>query len=480
MNARTLFVGSCVALITSAFTFIIRGNILPLLGDEFDLSQTQLGLIAGGAFWGMFVSMLVGAPLCDGLGMKRILLIAWVCHMVGVFGTIFAPHGSLAFTVLFTSTFLAGCGNGLVEIAINPLAATLYPTEKTHYLNILHAWWPGGLILGGLASMLVGGGIVFSKRFTIPGLEFGWQAQMALILVPGIAYLLMFLPQAFPSTERVASGVSTGDMFREVFRPMFLLWCFCMLLTAATELGPNQWLESVMTRTAKVSGTLILVYTSGMMFVLRHFAGPLAHRMSPVGLLTGSAVLSCIGLYLLSTANDAYTAFGFATVFGLGVAYFWPTMLGVTAERFPKGGAFLLGLTGSMGNLSIALVLPVMGYVYDVYSVRNVPAEYADQVVVQEEASWALKLFGISEATKISSDNFEQLGTEGQAAVRKAEATGAAMAFRVVSILPAILFFIFGAIAIRDYQQGGYKAEILISKDEESELMSGGVQAPVE
>src|SRR6185312_10724105 len=152
MNARTLFVASCIALITSAFTFIIRGDILPDLGVDFGLSQENRGWIASGAFWGMAASMLFGAPLCDLLGMKRILFLAFTCHMVGVFGTIFAPHGDWAFRVLFASTFLAGCGNGFVEIAINPLAATLFPDKKTHYLNILHAWWPGGLVLGGLIA----------------------------------------------------------------------------------------------------------------------------------------------------------------------------------------------------------------------------------------------------------------------------------------------------------------------------------------
>ena len=479
MNKRTLFIGSCVALITSAFTFSIRTDILPLLGQDFDLSQTQLGMVAGGAFWGMFASMLIGAPICDGIGMKRILIVAWVCHMVGVFGTIFAPHGEWAFTVLFVSTFLAGCGNGLVEIAINPLAATLYPNEKTHYLNILHAWWPGGLILGGLLSMLIGNGIDFGT-FQTPGIGLSWQWQMALILVPGMAYLLMFLPQGFPPTERVASGVSTGEMFREVLRPMYLLWAFCMLLTAATELGPQQWQNSVMQRTAGVSGTLILVYTSGMMFVLRHFAGPLAHRLSPVGLLTGSATLAAIGLYLLSTATDAVTAFTYATVFGLGIAYFWPTMLGVTAERFPKGGAFLLGLTGSMGNLSIALILPIMGYIYDVYSVQNVPPDYAEQVIVVEEPSWALKLFGIEETKKVSAQRLEELPEDVRTVVVEAEARGAAMAFRLVSVLPTLLIFIFGAIAIRDRLRGGYRAEILISPREERELLAGGAEAPVE
>lgn len=480
MNSRVLFIASCVALITSAFTFIIRGDILPDLGKEFALSGEQLGWVAGGAFWGMFASMLIGAPLCDRLGMKLILLLAFVCHMAGVFGTIFAPHGDMAFKVLFLSTFLAGCGNGLVEVAINPLAATLYPTQKTHYLNVLHAWWPGGLILGGLIARGIGKGIDLGFA-SFAGLEVGWQGRMALIVVPGVIYFLMCLAQQFPETERVASGVSTAEMFKEIFRPLFVVWAICMLMTAATELGPQQWQESVMTRTTggKVSGTMILVYTSTLMFVLRHFAGPLAHAFSPVGLLTVSSVLAGVGLYLLSFADSAATAFGYATIFGLGIAYFWPTMLGVAAERFPKGGALAIGLMGSAGNLSIAMVLPFMGYTYDQFSVREVPAERAAAVVVEEEANWALKLFGVETTKKIDAAKAGALDDAGKADVARAEANGAKMAFRRVAYLPILLFLVFGAIVVYDKARGGYQAEVLIGRKEENELFAGGVQGSV-
>lgn len=481
MNARTLFVASCIALITSAFTFIIRGDILPDLGTAFGLTQEDRGWIASGAFWGMAVAMFLGAPLCDSLGMKRILFIAFVCHMAGVFGTIFAPKGEWAFMVLFGSTFVAGCGNGLVEIAINPLAATLFPDRKTHYLNVLHAWWPGGLILGGLIARSMGKGL--DLGFTkLDGLGFGWQALMALITVPGIIYFVLCMTQKFPETERVASGVSTGEMFRETYRPMFLLWAFCMLLTAATELGPQQWQESVITRitNGSFSGTTVLIYTSTLMFVLRHFAGPLAHALSPVGMLTISATLSGVGLYLLSTATTPLTVFAFATIFGFGIAYFWPTMLGVTAERFPRGGAWLLGLMGCVGNLSIAAVLPVMGYIYDRESVAAVPTDLRSTAIVAEDSNWVLKLAGIPTTEKIDGDAVKKLPPEQKTQIFDAEKEGAALAFRYVSALPLVLIVVFGLIALRDKASGGYRAEVLISREEEDELFAGGVQAPVE
>ena len=194
----------------------------------------------------------------------------------------------------------------------------------------------------------------------------------------------LFLLEPFPVTERVASGVSTGaDAAKKLCRPMFLLWAFCMMLTAATELAPQGMQSLVLEKTAGMNGTTILIYTSSMMFVLRHFAGPIAHRLSPVGMLTGSAVLSAIGLYALSFAYDFTTAIAAATIFGLGITYFWPTMLGVTAERFPRGGAFLLGLMGFVGNLSIAMVQPWMGRINDQITFAAIPAEFQNQIVVQ-------------------------------------------------------------------------------------------------
>jgi MFS family permease len=404
----------------------------------------------------------------------------------------------VAYWVLFAATFLVGSGNGLVEIAINPLAATLYPQQKTHYLNILHAWWPGGLIISGLlAQFLIGTDPVFGIA--------AWKIKMSLLLVPLAVYGLMTVGQKFPVTERVQADISTKTMFSETLRPMFILWAFCMLLTASTELGPNQWQNSVLTRTADVSGTLVFVYTSGLMFVMRFFAGPLAHRLSPIGMMTGSAMFAAAGLYWLSTVNAPVMAFVAATVFGIGIAYFWPTMLGVTAERFPKGGALLLGLMGSFGNLAIAFALPVMGGIYDSYTVASLPADLQQAqittpagasiplVVSEKEANWlptfiashiypagdrklnpdartlleaAQRTLKMSKEGTLPVDQQKELeyatallGKIDFRAVEDAEKMGAAYAFRWVAVLPCILIVIFGAIALTDRLRGGYKAE---------------------
>lgn len=473
INRRWLFVCSCVALITSAFTFVVRGDILQEMGNAFDLTQQQKGGIEGAVFVGMALSMLVGGFICDFLGMKRIMILAFGSHLVGSVATIFTPHSEFSYQWLFVASLLMGFGNGFTEVGINPLIATLYADKKTHYLNMLHAWWPGGLVIGGLSAQFV------IRRFFpegIAGLEL-WQTSLCLIALPAAAYGVMLIPAKFPLTERVESGVSTADMFKECLRPLFLIWGFCMLLTAATELGPQKWQESVMQSTAGISGTLILVYTSGMMFVLRHFAGPIAHKISPVGMMLGSAVLAGIGLFMLSYADSAVTAFGFATIFGLGIAYFWPTMLGVTAERFPKGGALALALMGSIGNLSISQVLPQMGHIVDTYAVHYVE-DNADKGLTP----MLLKTDAAGKYTGVDPAAVEKLPKDsaGRQLAAAAQSEGYRMAFRWVALLPAILIVIFSGIILYDRSRGGYKAEMLISRDEEDELFAGGVQGAVE
>src|SRR5215510_13939423 len=397
MNQRRLFVASCIALVATAMTFAIRGDIMGNLGQDFSLNKEQVGYIAGAAFWGFTISIFIGGQLCDWLGMSRLLALAFLCHMAGILLTIFAP----GFWLLWAATLIIGFGNGLIEAAINPLVATIYPDDKTNKLNALHVWFPGGIVIGGLVA------------YALSKSNLDWKIKMATILAPTLIYGVMFLGQKFPATERVQAGVSTGDMFKEVLRPMFLLLIFCMLLTASTELGPNQWIPNIMTKTlpdAASAGILVLVWINGLMAVGRWFAGPIVHRMSPIGLLIASAVFSAIGLFWLSGVQTPATAFAAATVFAIGICYFWPTMLGVTSERFPKGGAFLLGLMGAAGNLSVALVLPIMGRIYD----QNV-ASMGEQV-------------------------------------------GASQTLRSVTILPIILVVIFGAMFLRDRAAGGYKA----------------------
>jgi hypothetical protein len=255
--------------------------------------------------------------------------------------------------------FCVGLAHGLVEGVINPLIATIYHENKTGKLNILHAWWPGGIVIGGLLS------------FALAKMGVSWQIQWCLGLIPAAFYGFAILGAEFPKTERVASGVTAGSMIAASLNPLFLLFVATMAVTGATELGTGQWLDSVIKNTAGFSGILLLVYGSILMFAMRFFAGPIAHKLSPIGLLTLSAATASIGLYMLSITTSAALGFAAATVFYAGVCYFWPTMLAVVSERFPKTGALGMGLMGASGINGSAYFIGWMGGVYEKEGATN-------------------------------------------------------------------------------------------------------------
>lgn len=243
----------------------------------------------------------------------------------------------------------------------------------------------------------------------------------------------MALTAKFPPTERVAAGVSNKDMLKEVCKPMFLVWWVCMWLTASTELAPGTWVDAVLTRNVGLQGIYLLVYVSGLMFVMRHFAGSIAHKWSPVGLMWLSALLAGLGLLALSWANSPVTGILAATVWGVGVCYMWPTMLAVTSERFPKGGALLMGLMGTAGNLSIWLALPAIGRIFDHY--KNSAAVAAGTT--------------FDALSKLPADNPQLVSVLKVAS---------SYSFRWVAVLPAVLLLTFGFFFLRDKAAGGYKA----------------------
>ncbi|MFQ5807862.1 MAG: sugar MFS transporter, partial [Phycisphaerae bacterium] len=336
MSTGRLFVGSCFALTATSVCFGVVGASMGALKEQFILSNEQVGWIGGAALWGFTISIFVLGPLCDVLGMRNLLRFALLCHAVGTLLMIFAT----GFWMLFFGALILALGNGTVEAACNPLVATIYPYEKTKKLNQFHVWFPGGIVIGGVAAYLL----------DQVGLT-NWQVKLALILVPTVIYGLIFAGQKFPATERVQSGVSFGGMVQgALLRPLFLILLACMAITASLELGPNRWVPAVL-EAGGIPGILVLAYISGLMAVLRFFAGPVVYRLSPTGILVASAVLSGAGLYWLSFAETTVMAFLSATVFAVGVCYFWPTMLGVTSERVPKSGALGLALMGGMGML---------------------------------------------------------------------------------------------------------------------------------
>jgi MFS family permease len=369
MHQSRLFKASCVALIATAMSFAIRGDIMGDFERVFTLDKTQVGWISGAAFWGFGLSILFGGPLCDILGMGMLLRLAAIGHIGGTVLTIFAPN----FAFLFAATVIIGIANGLVEAAINPLVTTIYAKDKTAKLTALHAWFPGGIVIGGV--------LVFA--FTQIGL--GWQEKMLLMLVPSVIYALMFLREQFPATEREAAGVPFGQMFSETLRPLFVLIFLCMWLTAATELGPGQWVANifndVMHSDAKV-GILVLVWINGIMYAMRQFFGDISHRVSPVLLIACTAILAAAGLFLFGQASTPPIAFLAAALLAMGTAFWWPTMLGITSERFPKTGALGLAVIGAAGSFSTALAGPVMGWINDTYGAARVLPTWAILPVV--------------------------------------------------------------------------------------------------
>ena len=481
-NASRLFLGSCVALIATSVAFATIGAVMFALKGEFGLNNAQVGWIGGAALWGFAVSQLVFSPFCDTLGMRFLVRMAFVGHLAGSLIMIFAG----GFATLFAGALVISMANGLVEAACNPLVASLYPDNKTVKLNQFHVWFPGGIVLGGLASFgLDGAGIT------------SWQIKVALILIPTVAYGVLLLGQRFPATEGVRSGVSMGEMFRATLTtPLMLLMLLCMAMTASIELGPGRWIPAVL-EAGGMAGILVLVYVNGIMAVMRYWAGPVVHRLSPTGILLASAVISGAGLLWLSFGGSLASVFASATVFAVGVCYFWPTMLGFVSERVPRSGALGLGLMGTMGMAVVGLATsPLMGGIADRVTHEELDQDRAFVVLVsavealQSEASGAPGPEGddLRSARDLATGVLETFNEEGalpeletagamrafiesgsaSPAVEQArellgpaENEGGLVSFRYLVPLSAVLVVIFGLLYARERRAGGYRAERL-------------------
>jgi MFS family permease len=344
INKNQLFLASCIALIFTSLTFALRASLEGVWSSEFKLSKEQLGWVFSPAFWGFTLAMVIGGPLCDVLGMKRLVGFAFVGHIAGAVIYIIAKDA----TMLFIGTLCIGIGNGMVEAACNPLVVSLYPSNKTTMLNRFHVWFPGGNVIGGLLAYVV-----------LTKLNLDWRILLVPLFIAVIVYGFIFFKLKFPQTERVTQGVSTTDMFKACLNPLFLIMIACMFLTAATELGTTTWILALLGGSG-VSGILILVFIFGIMALGRSFAGPVVHKLNANGMLIFSSIFAGIGLMLMSKTSG-YAAFGAAAVFAVGICFFWPTMLGFVSEYLPKTGALGLSLMGGAGMFSVSLILPVMG-----------------------------------------------------------------------------------------------------------------------
>ncbi|WP_411029560.1 MFS transporter [Spongiimicrobium sp. 3-5] len=349
INKNRLFIASCMALLVTAMTFAIRARLETVFGPEgVGLTLEQIGYAFTPAFWGFTLAMIIGGPLVDSLGIKKITWIAFIMHAIGIIWTIMARD----MTSLFLATMFVGIGNGMVEAALNPMIASMYPKEKTKMLNRFHVWFPGGIVIGSLVGWLV---------MDVLGLD--WQIMVAVLFIPLIIYGFMFFGQTFPVTERIQLGVSNSKMVTSLGKPLFIFMVICMFLTAASELGTTQRIESLLKESVAVP-LLVLAFINGIMALGRAFAGQVVHKLKPAGMLLFSAIFTFIGLWLLTITSGGMT-FAAAAVFAVGVTFFWPTMLGFVAEYLPQTGALGLSIMGGAGMLSVSVVLPIMGNLMD-------------------------------------------------------------------------------------------------------------------
>jgi len=362
---KKLFVASCLALLVTSLSFGIRAGILNMQGKYFHLSGSELGTIAATAFWGFPLAIIVGGFVVDIIGMKKLLVSAFVFHLAGIVLTILAN----GFWTLFLSTLLIGIANGTVEAACNPLVASLFTSNKTTRLNHFHLWFPAGIVIGTLLVYLL-------NVMLAPGQDAQplWLArvEIGIMLIPTLIYGYLFSRLKFPVTERVAAGVSTREMYRALASPLFVFMIICMFGTAITELFTNQWTD-VLFRTVTQNSLLILTFVASVQVLGRAFAGPVVHRLAPQGVLLLSAIFSALGIYLLVHLHGT-AIFGAAIIFGLGVAFFWPCMIGFVAENLPRTGAVGLNLMGGAGMFGVSIYMMFMGGYYDRLMIGKLPA----------------------------------------------------------------------------------------------------------
>ena len=391
-----LFWACFIALTATSFIFMLRAMFISEWAIEFNLSKTQMGEILGAGLWPFAITIVLFSLIVDKIGFGKAMLFAFVCHISSTLLIIFAN----GYWMLYTGALIMALGNGTVEAVINPVVAALYPREKTKRLNILHAGWPGGMVIGGILALLIGH-------------QLTWQFKMALIFIPVLLYGLLLIRSKFPVSERVAAGVSYIDMLKEVGfigaliivslivlqvgelfgspvwlnilisfaiagfygykvksagKALFIFLLIIILPLATTELATDSWLQDLMSPEMKRLGievAWIMIYVQGLMMVMRFLAGVMIKKMSPLMLLALSSLFTGIGILLLSS-NISILIFIAATVYGIAKAYLYPTMIGVVGERFPKGGALTMNLLIGIGLVgSGVLGAPFFGYIQD-------------------------------------------------------------------------------------------------------------------
>ncbi|PKQ45593.1 MFS transporter [Confluentibacter flavum] len=490
---RLLFLTCFIAIVTTAFGFILRAIVLPEWGVQFNLTQTQLGEISGVGLWPFAISIVLFSLVVDKIGYKTSLGFAFICHVTSVILTVTAD----GYSTLYLATFIGAIGNGVVEAVANPVVATMFSKDKTKWLNMLHAGWPGGLVLGGIIALLM-------------GTDVPWEYKIALTLIPTLVYGIMMLRRKFPLNERVQAGVSYKEMLQEVGavgalvivaiivfqlgevfgwaiwlnvavimlitllfglytksfgQPLFVILLVIMIPLAVTELGTDSWITDLMTPAMTQIGLQagwILVYTSAIMFVLRLFAGSIIHRVSPLGLLAICSLVAAVGLFFLSYSVGVMILVA-ATIYGFGKAFFWPTMLGVVAERFPKGGALTLNIIGGLGMIAAGVIgAGVIGFVQDSSIEKGIRdydmkqnTELSQNYITEEKTS----IFGDYRA--LDQIKFENASETEVATIIEIQHESKKEALRYIVIFPILMFISYMALIFYFRSKGGYAAVAL-------------------
>lgn len=505
---KMLFWGCFIALITTSYAFISR---MILCGGQFvtdfGLDKVAVGELQGAGIWPFGVSIIVFSLFIDRIGYKVAMIFSFVCYLIysamafmaynsiqGVTGDALIAAQKQGYHLLYWGSIILGLGNGTVEAYINPVVTTLFKKDKVKWLNILHAGWPGGLVIGGLATIFIA-----TRGIT------DWRITLGLILVPAIIFFVMLIGLTFPRSEREQAGIGYIDMLKEfgvfgafvgfglviaqfgqVFgwshtvswiltlgiagafaimtksfgRPFLAVFIIIMMPLATTEIGTDGWISSLMEAPLHAQGYhpgWVLVYTSAIMMVLRFFAGPIVHRLSPLGLLATCAALAVIGLLALSKTNGASLGviFGAATLYGIGKTFFWPTMLGVTSEQCPKGGALTLNAMGGIGMLAVGILgFPFIGYLQE--STATAKLRTSDQAIYQSvtvEKSYLLGKYQAIDPVKSG----EVTDESAKEAIKTATTTGQFSALGKMAMFPAFMLVCYIGLIAYFKTKGGYK-----------------------
>jgi MFS family permease len=495
-NAKRLLWAGFMAILAAGVGFALRGGIFGAWASEYGFTATQLGAIGGAGFTGFCFGIIIGGVIVDKLGYGKLVALALLGHVLSAVVTFMATKQN-AYDFLYWGMFIFAYANGTLEAVANPLVATVFPQNRTHYLNILHASWPLGMVVGAVASYLLG---------SVMGL--GWKGQLAFYLVPTAAYAIMFMGQSFPKSEAAAKGASFADMFKDVGLLGAAVACYLLALffggaamgftiggvlliavgvltrfsfgsfllfvlfvthalVGAVELGTDGWIEAITGNlfTAE-QGKILFIWTSAIMFGLRFCANFIETKLglSPIGLLLTSAILAVVGLQLASGMNSFAIALFALGLYALGKTFFWPTMLAVVGDRFPRSGAVAMSIMGGIGMLSAGLIGgPGLGYAKDRYTAENLKATNA-AVYEANKASAPSKFLFLSPVTAVDGSKLEAAkkagdkGTSEQKAIVAANQAGDRATLKADSFIPMAMAAIYLALLLYFKSAGGYRA----------------------